>query len=224
MKRIGLIITTLMVLFGSVLVMGMTPGSVAAQEAQWCYDVPAPVHASIHPSNCVPQGSALAMEVYGFWPDEEMGYWITAPDGSIVGTANAVTVGLTGSWIEFVDTTSFGPGLWYVVFQGTSSGHQAIVYFKTLPAQPQPVPQPQPALVLHNQSSQTICFVYMSFSSDPGWGPDWLGDEFILPGESWSLGVSPNQYDLQLQDCAGNVLHEEYNLGIYDRYELTLTD
>ena len=99
-----------------------------------CSDVPQPVSARIRPSNCVKQGTVTVLDVFGFKANEQVGFWLTAPDGSRVGTAETVNIGPTGgvNGLGF-DTSDLDPGLWFWVFQGTSSNHQSIIYFKVLP-------------------------------------------------------------------------------------------
>ncbi len=71
------------------------------------------------------------MGISGFQPNEQIGYWLNAPSGQIYGTVQTVDIGPTGSadglrW----DTSGMPSGLWFWVFQGTTSQHQAIIYFK----------------------------------------------------------------------------------------------
>jgi hypothetical protein len=55
----------------------------------------------------------------------------TAPDGSVFGTVRAENIGPSGHVDGFpIDTVGLLAGMWNVVFQGTSSHHQSIVYFK----------------------------------------------------------------------------------------------
>jgi len=99
-----------------------------------CEDVPADVSGSITPK-CGPAGTAFAMSVWGFTPNEQIGFWLTDPYGNVVGTAETYNIGPTGA-IDFPATATdpnMDPGLYYWVFEGTSSGHQAILYFKITP-------------------------------------------------------------------------------------------
>jgi hypothetical protein len=99
-----------------------------------CDDAPAPVNARVRPSNCVKQGTVVEFDIYGFQPNEEVGFWLTAPDGSVIGTVRTVNIGPSGEATSFeFDTGDFPPGIWYLVFQGVSSKHTAIVYIKILP-------------------------------------------------------------------------------------------
>jgi hypothetical protein len=98
-----------------------------------CADVPEPVDGRISPSKCVTQGDRVTVEIFGFTPNEQVGFWITAPDGSIVGTRQTVNIGSSGrATLPPFATNSFPAGLYYFVFEGTSSKHQSIIYFKVL--------------------------------------------------------------------------------------------
>jgi hypothetical protein len=98
-----------------------------------CADVPEPVSGRIRPGKCVKQGDPLSIDIFGFKPNEQVGFWITAPDGSIFGTRQTASIGASGGVDGIpIRTTGFDPGLYYLVFQGVSSNHQAIIYFKVL--------------------------------------------------------------------------------------------
>lgn len=101
-----------------------------------CADAPAPVSASVHPSNCVTKGTRVVMGIYGFKPNESIGFWLTSPDGVAVGTVQTYLIGPSGAASGLgLDTSDpvFVPGLWYIVFEGTTSHHRSIVYIKILP-------------------------------------------------------------------------------------------
>jgi hypothetical protein len=96
-----------------------------------CADVPDPVSARVRPAKCIKEGTTIFMDIFGFTPNEQIGFWLTAPDGSMLGTRQTLNIGPTGAvdnldW----DTDGMPAGLWYFVFQGTSSNHQSIIYFK----------------------------------------------------------------------------------------------
>lgn len=108
-------------------------GSTAAQ----CADVPPPVNAEVRPSDCIPAGSTLEIFIGGFQPREPVGYWLTSPEGDIRGTTEPASdfideSGRAGLTLNTSQPIELWPGLWSVTFQGTESGHQAIVYFKLL--------------------------------------------------------------------------------------------
>jgi hypothetical protein len=96
--------------------------------------VPDPVSGRIHPGKCIKQGDPISVDIFGFTPNEQVGFWLTGPDGSIIGTRRTYSIGSTGSVDGLPLTTSdLPPGLYYLVFEGTSSKHQSIIYFKILP-------------------------------------------------------------------------------------------
>jgi hypothetical protein len=108
-------------------------GQAAPPPVDPCADVPEPVSARIRPSKCVTEGEIVEFDIFGFEPNEQIGFWLNAPDGSVAGTVETVDIGPSGS-VEGLgwDTDDMPPGIWYFVFKGTSSQHTAIVYFKVL--------------------------------------------------------------------------------------------
>jgi hypothetical protein len=98
-----------------------------------CADVPDPVDARIRPSKCVKEGEIIAMDIYGFKPNDKIGYWLNTPDGAIYGTVRTYNIGPRGAvdGLPF-DTKGLSPGLWSFVFQSSTNGHQSIIYFKVL--------------------------------------------------------------------------------------------
>jgi hypothetical protein len=76
-------------------------------------------------------------------------------------------------------------------------------------------PQVSGNLVLTNNSGQTICYVYISLSTESTWGSDQLATgETIEPGQSRGWEVPPGTYDLKAEDCLHNVLDNRYNQSI----------
>jgi len=70
-----------------------------------------------------------------------------------------------------------------------------------------PPPQTSTAtLHLINDSEQTICYVLISTVTASEWGEDWLGDDTIPPGQSYSFELAPGDYDVLLEDCDQNPL------------------
>jgi len=104
-----------------------------------CADVPEPRNGRIRPAKCVNPGTRIEIDVFGFQPNEEIGFWLTSPDGVIVGTRQTLNIGPSGAvnGLPF-NTTNLTPGLWYFVFEGVSSRNQSVVYFKILGAQAAP--------------------------------------------------------------------------------------
>lgn len=147
------------------------PNSPAAN----CADVPDPVHGRIRPDKCVTKGTQLEIDVYGFQPNEQIGFWINAPGDVMVGTRQTISIGPSGSLEGLpVSTSTFEPGIYSFVFQSASSGYQAIVYFKVLPAAPstQPgpadVPPAQDAAVRPTSGPRGTVFTFVGQGFTPG--------------------------------------------------------
>jgi hypothetical protein len=111
-------------------------------------DVPPAVSASITPRGG-PVGTTFMIDIWGFTPNEEIGFWLTSPDGRVVGTVDTATIGPAGRFDGLpLTTTGLQPGLWSEVFQGVTSHHQCIVYFRlTDPSAPTPPRAPEPGTI-----------------------------------------------------------------------------
>ena len=109
-----------------------TPPSSPAP-ADTCADVPDPVSANLRPGKCLKPGDTLEIDIFGFAPNEKIGFWLNVDDGSIYGDPDNYDIGPSGAGsIDFTLSSTIPPGMYSFVFQGTTSGHQAIVYFKVL--------------------------------------------------------------------------------------------
>lgn len=104
-----------------------------AKPADPCADVPEPKNATITPSKCFKAGTVMRVTVTGFKPNEQIGFWLTAPDGSMLGTVRTFKIGASGGGYLDWDTTDMPPGIWFWVFEGVTSKHQSIAHFKILP-------------------------------------------------------------------------------------------
>jgi hypothetical protein len=80
-------------------------------------------------------------------------------------------------------------------------------------------------LDLINDSSATLCYLYVSPSDAEDWGPDQFGEETILePGMTFTLeGIVPGQYDMLVESCDGLTL-EEYGLDLTQDFTYTVAD
>jgi hypothetical protein len=80
--------------------------------------------------------------------------------------------------------------------------------------------------IVNSTSQLTICYFYMTFSTDPEWGPDRLGsDDIIDPGETYTItGVPYGTFDAQALDCDGYVLGEVYGFDFPPNDTFTLYD
>ncbi len=99
-----------------------------------CNNVPALKSAIIYPSQCMTKGTVFWMSISGFQANERVGYWLNNPDGlPVAGTRTTYDIGPTGSVnLDAFSTSGRGyyPGIWSWVFEGTSTHHQSIIYFK----------------------------------------------------------------------------------------------
>jgi len=78
-------------------------------------------------------------------------------------------------------------------------------------------------LYVYNYSSSTICYLYISPSTNQYWGDDWLGSDVISTNTYYLFtNVPSNTYDLQAQDCSGNVIAEYYSFTYptYDTWQV----
>jgi hypothetical protein len=80
-------------------------------------------------------------------------------------------------------------------------------------------------LIIINESQSEICYVMISPTAADDWGDDWMGDMESLPPD-WSrvFYVEPDVYDLQVSDCDGEVLTEEYEVDLSEDLSWTLHD
>jgi hypothetical protein len=109
-----------------------------------CANIPAPTDARITP-NCVRFGESLYVEVYGFDPNQQVGFWITHVEtGNTVGTAQTVRVDGSGGLAGTIDTRDFGgyqlgPGNYVFVVRDAEPDSQGRIYpdslapFRVLP-------------------------------------------------------------------------------------------
>jgi hypothetical protein len=149
----------------------------APQPTDSCADVPEPVNARIRPGKCVAPDTEMAIDIFGFRPGEQIGFWLTRPDGEMYGTVETYNVGPTGAVNDLpFDTSDMEPGLWFWVFEGTASGHKAIVYFKVLgeaarpaqPWQPAQLPPAQNAAVSPERGRSGTRFDFSANGFTPG--------------------------------------------------------
>jgi hypothetical protein len=82
-------------------------------------------------------------------------------------------------------------------------------------ATPEPTAVPGASLVIENTGNQTVCYVYLSLTTDTEWGPDQLGESDVIPsGSQYTItDIPPNTYDLRATDCDGNDLALEYGVA-----------
>ena len=73
-----------------------------------------------------------------------------------------------------------------------------------------------------NDSSEMICYVYISPSNWDDWGDDRLdSDEVINAGRSRAWDLSPGNYDVLLLDCSGDTLEDARNIELEEMVNFT---
>lgn len=71
------------------------------------------------------------------------------------------------------------------------------------------------AVVVVNDSSEGICTMNISPTTDTVWGPNWLAERERVPQDLPRIfAVNAGMWDLRAVDCAGNVLKDERNVAI----------
>jgi hypothetical protein len=125
-------------------------GSAASAQTGNC-DTTGTVNGSATPVAGV-VGDRITFRGTGFTPGESVSFWFTLPNnGGTFGTPSPIPNGVNpdGSIgpLPFTIPQAFGaiPGRWAITFQGTPSGHQAIVYFCVGFRQAANTPTPPPA-------------------------------------------------------------------------------
>ena len=194
-----------------------------APVADQCADVAEPVSARIRPAKCFQKGTNIEVDVFGFNPNEQIGFWISAPDGSVVGTRQTLNIGPQGGMngIPF-QVSDFPVGRYSMVFQGVSSGHQSIVYFKILGGDakaPAPAPAPgnipvsQNASVSPNSGARGTTFRAAGTGFKPG---EMVGVYITAPDQS--VYGAPFQVQADGQGNAGPVTfgtNSQVPTGVY---------
>jgi hypothetical protein len=71
-----------------------------------CAGIAPPSFASIEP-NCVKYGDQFYVELNGFQPGEEVGFWITHENGATVGTSQTIYADENGLIGGYIDTTNY---------------------------------------------------------------------------------------------------------------------
>lgn len=65
-------------------------------------------------------------------------------------------------------------------------------------------------LTVINDTNTEIWYVYISPSDSDDWGDDWLGDDVIAPGESYTFELAEGTYDLRADDKDHNEMASRY--------------
>lgn len=100
-----------------------------------CDGIPPAQKMEVLPSNCAKAGTTFSFVGRGFEPHEQIGVYLTAPDGAVVPASFQVEAdrqGIAGS-ISFTSQYNFPLGTYAFTMEGVSSGRIALGYFKLLP-------------------------------------------------------------------------------------------
>jgi hypothetical protein len=110
--------------------------------------VPDAKDATVSPK-CGPIGTVFQISAHGFEPNEQISFWITLPDQTVLGTVRPVDIGNhPGSFSDRFDSRQVAAlgaranGIWAITYQGKSSGHQSVVWFKIDAGNTAPTPTP----------------------------------------------------------------------------------
>jgi hypothetical protein len=101
-----------------------------------CSDVPASTaNITIAPSKCERAGVQFRFRAGGFQPGEKAGVYLTGPDQAVYGAPFQVDVDGSGttSTVTLSTDSTFPKGIWAITFEGTTSHHKEIGYFKITP-------------------------------------------------------------------------------------------
>ena len=59
-----------------------------------------------------------------------------------------------------------------------------------------------------NETGETIFYLNMSLRADTSWGGDWLGDNVIIDGGTYTVRLLPGEYDVRVRDRNENNIRE----------------
>jgi hypothetical protein len=65
------------------------------------------------------------------------------------------------------------------------------------------------SLTVINETSDSICYVYISPVTSQYWGDDWLGSDVISGSSAYTFAVTPGAYDLRAEFCGTSDAVEE---------------
>jgi hypothetical protein len=71
------------------------------------------------------------------------------------------------------------------------------------------------SLQVTNESEDTIGYLYISPSESDSWGTDWLGDDAIAVGETYTVeGIPLDTYDIRVEDMNEDLVEAIYNVTL----------
>ena len=80
-------------------------------------------------------------------------------------------------------------------------------------------------VILQNDSSRTLCKLFVSPTSKDGWGPNQM-TKGVEPGKNFTLrNIPPGSYNWRVEDCKGNYIERlDKNLEEGNEYTWTIHD
>ncbi len=71
------------------------------------------------------------------------------------------------------------------------------------------------SLEVTNSTDATLAYLYISPSDADSWGDDWLGDDTIPAGETYTVsGIPPDTYDVKAKDLEDEFIEAIYNVTL----------
>jgi hypothetical protein len=187
--------------------------AVAATES--CGEIPDDVSGSITPQ-CGQQNTEVTVEVAGFTSKEPLGYWLDGDYGIITGTSRPAAVDEDGKFDLSFYPYELGlkPGLYYWVFRGLHSRHEAIVYFRVIEeATPKDSCSSLPAVVSGNITPRCggwyteFALTVWDFRPNEPIGYYLDGDHGVIPGTKLHTYAGP-------EGSLGNVAFHTYDFAL----------
>ncbi len=77
-------------------------------------------------------------------------------------------------------------------------------------------------VVLHNNTGQSIWYVYISPTTESTWGEDMLGSSTIPAGSTWTFRVDPGNYDLRADYQGHEIADQRMGVTISGTYDWTI--
>jgi hypothetical protein len=222
MKKVAFLSLCLLLLTGTATVAPSTyaataalPQSSSPAAAGGCGWIPDDVMGSISPK-CGQQNTQFTVGVYGFNSEEPIGYWLDGDYGIITSTGRPPEVDEDGKFeLSFYPyKLTLKPGLYYWVFKGIHSRHEAIVYFRVLPEDtPASSGGPLPTAVNGSITPSAggwyteFTLTVWNFLPDEPIGYYMDGDHGVIPGakqhtyanSQGSVGMTFHTYDYALE-------------------------
>ncbi|MGA7733020.1 MAG: hypothetical protein WCD37_17310, partial [Chloroflexia bacterium] len=99
-----------------------------------CEGIPPPVNMQITPGNCELAGTEFTFVGSGFVASEDVGVYLTDPDGAVFGAPFHVGTDENGvtEAVVFSTLLNYPPGIWTLTMEGVTSHRTAFGYFRLL--------------------------------------------------------------------------------------------